>query len=170
MLGRRLLVRESESKKKEICDVKMQAKSANINFYNLGFEFVETNTMFVSEYKNGNWDEGKLVPFGLIQMSPAACVLNYGQGIFEGLKALQIEESAKEIGKRVEELRRHLMGYDEYFKKIGVHLGTTVNIYNRAQKELGKIDKDVLKITGKGIESENLILEGPKNEDGADLE
>ncbi len=67
----------------------MQIKSANINFYNLGFEFVETNTMFVSEHKNGNWDEGKLVPLGLIQMSPAACVLNYGQGIFEGMKALR---------------------------------------------------------------------------------
>jgi DNA recombination protein RmuC len=95
--------------------------------------------------------------------------LAYLQTVLQGLKALQIEESAKEIGKRVEELRRHLMSYDEYFKKIGVHLGTTVNIYNRARKELGKIDKDVLKITGKGLETENLVLEGPETKD-EDLE
>ena len=67
----------------------MEAKESGIDFYNLGFGFVKTNTMFVSDYKNGKWDEGRLVPLGPIEMSPAACVLNYGQGIFEGMKALK---------------------------------------------------------------------------------
>lgn len=94
--------------------------------------------------------------------------LAYLQTVLQGLRALQIEESAKEIRKRVEDLGRHLASYDEYFKKIGVHLGTTVNMYNRAYKELGKIDKDVLRITGQAIEIEPLSLEQPKGEEGGD--
>jgi len=61
----------------------------DIDFYSLGFNFIETKSMFVSDFKDGKWNEGKLVPFGNIEISPAACVLNYGQGIFEGMKALR---------------------------------------------------------------------------------
>jgi DNA recombination protein RmuC len=71
----------------------------------------------------------------------------YLQTIIQGLRAMQIEESAKEIKERVEILGRHIKSYDEYFKKIGNNLSTTVNSYNSAYKELGKIDKDVVKIT-----------------------
>jgi hypothetical protein len=39
------------------------------------------------------------------------------------------------------------MAYDEYMKKLGGQLGTTVNTYNSASKEFAKIDKDVIKIT-----------------------
>ncbi len=61
----------------------------DIDFYSLGFRYLETKTMFVSDYKNGKWDDGNLIPFGNFEISPAACVLNYGQGIFEGMKALR---------------------------------------------------------------------------------
>jgi branched-chain amino acid aminotransferase len=67
----------------------MNAKTTDIDFYNLGFKFIETKMMFVSDYKDGEWDEGKLVPFGNIEISPAACALNYGQTFFEGMKALR---------------------------------------------------------------------------------
>ncbi len=93
---------------------KMQVNSKDIDFYNLGFGFIETNKMFISDYKNGNWDEGNLVPLGLIQLSPAASILNYGQGIFEGLKALRAkngtitlfrpEENAKRFNRSAERL------------------------------------------------------------------
>ena len=63
---------------------------------------------------------------------------------------MQIEESAIEIRKRVEMLARHLRSYEEYMQKLGNNLGTTVNMYNSAYKEFGKIDKDVVKITGEG--------------------
>lgn len=86
----------------------------------------------------------------------------YLQTVLQGLKALQIEESAKEIRKRVEELGRHLSNYEIYMKKLGGHLGTTVNMYNDAYKELGKIDKDVFKITGGAAGIEPLSLEKPK--------
>lgn len=90
--------------------------------------------------------------------------LAYLQTVLQGLKALQIEESAKEIRKRVEELGRHLASYETYMKKLGVHLGTTVNMYNNAYKELGKIDKDVLRITGEAVEIEPMVLDQPKTE------
>jgi len=86
----------------------------------------------------------------------------YLQTVLQGLKALQIEESAKEIRKRVDMLSRHLLTYEGYMKKLGNHLGTTVNTYNTAYKELGKIDKDVVKITGDSNEVEVLELQRPE--------
>ncbi|MEE9377131.1 MAG: branched-chain amino acid aminotransferase [Candidatus Lokiarchaeia archaeon] len=61
----------------------------DIDFYSLGFSFIETKTMFITTHKNGKWDEGELMPFGNFEISPASCVINYGQGIFEGMKALR---------------------------------------------------------------------------------
>lgn len=85
--------------------------------------------------------------------------LAYLQTVLQGLKALQIEESAKEIIKRVEELGRHLSSYENYMKKLGTHLDTTRNMYNNAYKELGKIDKDVLRITGEAVGIEPKLLD-----------
>ena len=87
------------------------------------------------------------------------------QTILQGLKMMTIEESAKEIRKRVEELGKHLSSYDMYMKKLGGHLGTTVNMYSSAYKEFGKIDKDVYRITGErmGIEAE--IIAPPSLDD-----
>jgi len=87
--------------------------------------------------------------------------LAYLQTVLQGLKALKIEESAKEIAKRVGELSKHLLAIDEYMKKLGGHLGTTVNMYGKAYKELGKIDKDVLRISGKTAGIEPMAIEGP---------
>ncbi len=89
----------------------------------------------------------------------------YLQTVMQGLRALQIEESAKEIRKYVEMLQKHLMSYEEYLQKLGNNLGTTVNMYNRAYKEFGKIDKDVFKITGKAGEIEPVQIEGPVKEE-----
>jgi len=88
----------------------------------------------------------------------------YLQSVLYGFRAFKIEESAKEIGKQVENLSRHLKAYEEYFVKVGNALGTTVNHYNHAQKELGKVDKDVLKITGEALDVEQLTLEKPNRE------
>jgi len=92
--------------------------------------------------------------------------LAYLQTVLQGLKALQIEESAKEIRKRVIELGRHLASYETYMKKLGTHLGTSINMYNSAYKELSKIDKDILKISGKAAGIEPMTLEKPKTEEG----
>lgn len=87
--------------------------------------------------------------------------LAYLQAILQGLRALQIEASAKDIQKRVGELGRHIGGYDQYMERLGNSLDTTVNHYNTAYKELKKIDKDVVRITDKkeAIGIEPVILE-----------
>lgn len=71
----------------------------------------------------------------------------YLQTVMQGLKALSIEKQAVEIQKRVGDLGRHLNSYQDFMTKLGGHLSTTVNSYNNAGKEFGKIDKDVIKIT-----------------------
>ena len=87
----------------------------------------------------------------------------YLQSVLYGFRAFKIEESAKQIGKRVEELGRHIGSYEEYYKKLGNALNVTVNHYNKGYKELGKIDKDVLRITGKSNEIELLKIENPEH-------
>lgn len=84
--------------------------------------------------------------YRVIIVSPTS-FLAYLQTVLQGLKALQIEESAKEIRKRVEELGRHLSNYEEYHNKLGSNLKTVVNHYNNASKELKKVDKDVTRIS-----------------------
>lgn len=89
----------------------------------------------------------------------------YLQTVMQGLRALKIEESAKEIQGRVYQLGKHLSAYDTYMNKLGDNLGTTVNAFNRAHKELGKIDKDVYKISGEKMGIEPLALEKPETEE-----
>ncbi len=102
--------------------------------------------------------------YRVIIVSPTS-FLAYLQTVLQGLKAMQIEESAKEIRTRVEMLSRHLLSYDEYMKKLGTHLGTTVNTYNTAYKELGKVDKDIVKITGGSRETEIIQLQKPDQDE-----
>jgi len=60
----------------------------NINWDDLTFSITPTRSMYEAHCKlDEEWEEGKLVPYGNVSMSPAAGVLNYGQGIFEGMKA-----------------------------------------------------------------------------------
>lgn len=85
--------------------------------------------------------------------------LAYLQTVLQGLRALQIEESAKEIRQRVGLLERHLLAYNDYLVRLGGHLTTSVNTYNLARKEFTKIDKDILKITNgdrQKLESEQI--------------
>jgi len=96
----------------------------------------------------------------VIIVSPTS-FMAYLQTVLQGLRALQIEESAKEIQKRVGELGRHISAYDQYMGKLGNSLQTTVNHYNTAHKELKKVDKDVLKIAGTSPEVEVLSVEKP---------
>ncbi len=59
----------------------------NIDWANLGFSYQQTDKRYVANYKDGAWDEGGLVEDPMITMSECACVLQYAQTCFEGLKA-----------------------------------------------------------------------------------
>lgn len=86
----------------------------------------------------------------------------YLQSVLYGFKAFKIEEQAKDIAKNVEALGRHLNAYQEFHKKLGTSLSTTVNHFNAGTKELGKIEKDVLRIDpAVGIDIDIAALDRP---------
>ena len=64
----------------------------NIDWGNLGFSYMPTDKRFVANYKDGAWDEGGLVDDPTITMSECACVLQYAQTCFEGIKAYTTED------------------------------------------------------------------------------
>ncbi|MFA6158106.1 MAG: DNA recombination protein RmuC [Candidatus Paceibacterota bacterium] len=102
--------------------------------------------------------------YKVIIVSPTS-FLAYLQTVLQGLKALQIEETAKDIVKRVEELGKHLKTYEEYHNKLGNNLATVVNQYVSASKELKKVDKDVLRITGTAAGLEPVMVDKPELEE-----
>lgn len=102
--------------------------------------------------------------YKVIIVSPTS-FLAYLQTVLQGLKALQIEESAKDIIKRVGELGNHLRVYEESHQKLGNALATTVNHFNKSNNEFKKIDKDVMRITGNAIEIQTLTVDKPQHEE-----
>lgn len=96
----------------------------------------------------------------VIIVSPTS-FLAYLQTVLQGLKALQIEESAKEIKKWVEMLGKHMLSYEEYMKKLGTSMSTTVSHYNNAYHEFKKIDKDIAKVAGGESNVDPMKLEKP---------
>jgi DNA recombination protein RmuC len=98
--------------------------------------------------------------YKVIIVSPTS-FLAYLQTVMQGLKALQIEQKAVDIQKRVGELGKHIGAYEEFYKKLGVSLGTSVSHWNAGYKELGKIDKDVYRIAESKIGIEPSLLDKP---------
>lgn len=102
--------------------------------------------------------------YKVIIISPTS-FLAYLQTVLQGLKAMQIEETAKDIVKRVEELGKHLKSYEEYHQKLGNSLATTVNHFNAGSKEFKKLDKDVMRIVGDAPGLEALSIDKPEREE-----
>ena len=102
--------------------------------------------------------------YKVIIVSPTS-FLAYLQTVLQGLRAMRIEETAKDIVKRVGELGKHLKLYEDYHAKLGNALGTAVSHYNNSGKEFKKLDKDVMRIAGEAPELEALALEKPNLEE-----
>ena len=100
----------------------------------------------------------------VIIVSPTS-FMAYLQTVLQGLRSLQIEEQAKDIQIRVGQLGKHISAYDQLMAKLGGSLGTTVNHYNSAHKELKKIDKDVVKIADTNPSVEPLLIDKPLQDD-----
>jgi DNA recombination protein RmuC len=99
----------------------------------------------------------------VIIVSPTS-FLAYLQTVLVGLNALKIEKQTEEIQKRVGELGKHIGSYEEYYRKLGVSLGTAVSHYNSGYKELNKVDKDVYRIAGEKVGIETNLLDKPAME------
>lgn len=141
------------------------------NTMDFAFMFIPSEGIYYDLLVNqvGAGEEENLIQraaskYKVIIVSPTS-FLAYLQTVLQGLKALQIEQKAAEIQKRVGELGKHIGSYEEYYKKLGTALGTAVSHYTHGYKELGKIDKDVYRITGDKLGIEPVALDKPNLED-----
>ncbi len=135
------------------------------------FMFIPSEGIYYDLLTNqvGGGEEENLIQrasgkYKVIIVSPTS-FLAYLQTVMQGLKALQIEKKAVEIQQRVGELGKHVGAYEEFYRKLGVSLGTSVSHYNAGYKELGKIDKDVYRIADSKIGIEPELLDKPLLED-----
>lgn len=98
----------------------------------------------------------------VIIVSPTS-FMAYLQTVLQGLRSLQIEEQAKDIQVRVGKLGQHIGKFDEYMHKLGKSLSQTVGHYNEAHNELGKVDKDVVRIAGTNPGVESFSIDKPSD-------
>ena len=87
------------------------------------------------------------------------------QIIVQGLRSLEIHQDTERIRKNIEQLSKHLLAHNVYMQKLGSSLGTTVGHFNATYKELGKIDKDVVKIADATPSVDPMMLDRPTLED-----
>ncbi len=137
------------------------------NTMDFAFMFIPSEGIYYDLLTNvvGGGEEENLIQraankYKVIIVSPTS-FLAYLQTVMQGLKALQIEKKAVEIQQRVGELGKHVAAYEQFYKKLGVSLGTSVSHYNAGYKELGKIDKDVYRIAESKIGIDPELLDKP---------
>lgn len=87
------------------------------------------------------------------------------QIISQGLSSLEIQKDTEIIRKNVEQLGKHMRGFDQYMQKLGTSLGSTVKHYNDAHKQLQRVDKDVVKIAGGNEAVEPLLIDKPTEDE-----
>ena len=87
------------------------------------------------------------------------------QTIIQGLRSMEIHRDTEKIRKNIEQLQKHLLAHNAYMIKLGSSLGTTVGHYNTTYKELGKIDRDIVKIADTDASIEPLLLDRPTQND-----
>jgi DNA recombination protein RmuC len=87
------------------------------------------------------------------------------QTIIQGIRSIEIHRDTEKIRKNIEQLQKHLLAHNAYMQKLGSSLGTTVGHFNTTYKELGKIDRDIVKITDAESSVEPLQLEKPSLDD-----
>lgn len=174
---------ESEGEKRKILakkvrdDLKMRIDETSKyirpdeNTMDFAFMFIPSESLYYDMLINKVGSQGSerdLIEYAfrdkrVIVVSPTS-FMAYLQTVLQGLKSLKIEEQSKEIQKRVSQLGTHISKYEDLMQRLGKSLGTTVNHFNNAHKELGKIDKDVVKIAGEDSKSgvEPQLLDKPR--------
>ena len=66
----------------------------NIDWSNLGFGYIQTEKRYVSDFKDGKWDDGVITDDATVKINECAGVLQYAQTVFEGLKAYTTEDGS----------------------------------------------------------------------------
>lgn len=87
------------------------------------------------------------------------------QTVAHGLRSIEIHKDTEKIRKNIEQLQKHLVAHNGYMQKLGASLGTTVGHFNTTYKELGKIDRDIVKIADVDAMVEPMLLDRPTVDD-----
>ncbi|XP_021757493.1 branched-chain amino acid aminotransferase 2, chloroplastic-like [Chenopodium quinoa] len=119
---------------------------ADIDWDNLGFGFLPTDYMYVMKCARGeSFSKGELKRYGNIEMSPAAGILNYGQGLFEGLKAYRTQDGNIVLFRPEENALRMRAGAERMCMAA-----PTVEQFLEAVKEIVLANERWIPPTGKG--------------------
>ena len=177
----RMIESEGEERKQLLNKVKIDLKQRidetskyirpSENTMDFAFMFIPSESLYYDLLINNIGQGGSsrdLIEYAfrdkkVIITSPTS-FMAYLQTVLQGLRSLQIEEQAKDIQVRVGQLGAHIGKFEEHMKKLGGSLSTTVNHFNRAHKEFGKVDKDVIKIAGGDKRVEPEIIDNPNLE------
>ena len=167
---RKILAKKVRDDLKKRIDETSKYIRPNENTMDFAFMFIPSESLYydaLTGVVGSQGSERDLIEYAfrdkhVIVVSPTS-FMAYLQTVLQGLKSLKIEEQSKEIQNRVAQLNTHISKYEDLMQRLGKSLGTTVNHFNNAHKELGKIDKDVVKISGEGNESgvEPQLLDKP---------
>lgn len=82
------------------------SKTVNIDWENLGFSYIKTDYRYISVWKDGKWDDGKLVEDNKLSISEGSTALHYGQQSFEGLKAYRRKDGKVQLFRPDENAKR----------------------------------------------------------------
>jgi branched-chain amino acid aminotransferase len=91
-----------------------KSRLSTVDFSNLGFGNYISDHMVVADYKKGEWQEPKIVPYGDMMMSPAILALHYGQSVFEGMKAFKNGKGEVTIFRP----QRHLQRFNKSLERM----------------------------------------------------
>jgi branched-chain amino acid aminotransferase len=108
-----------------------------VDFENLDFGKYVSDHMFTCHYKNGDWEEPKIVPFQNISLSPTTLALHYGQSIFEGMKAFRMEDGSVNIFR----IEKHFERINKSLERMCMPL-LPFELFSMALESLVQLDQD----------------------------
>lgn len=114
-----------------------QSRRGDVDMNELKFGTVFSDHQFIMDYKGGEWQSGKIAPYGPMSMDPAAMVLHYGQAIFEGMKAFRQQDGTIALFRPKENIRRFNVSAERMCMPV-----ISEDLFLEALKELVKLDCD----------------------------
>ncbi|MFD1314168.1 branched-chain amino acid aminotransferase [Namhaeicola litoreus] len=113
------------------------SKISQVDFSNLPFGKVYTDHMFICDYKDGQWQEPKVIPYQNISLDPSAKIFHYGQSVFEGMKAYKDKDGKVWLFRPLENQKRLNISS----KRLAIP-ELPEEIFMEGLKELLKVDKN----------------------------
>ncbi len=88
-------------------------KINDVDWNNLSFGKYFSDHVFISDYENGKWNDGEIIPYGPMPVEPTMCTLHYGQTVFEGLKAFHCKNGGANVFRPIMNARRLVMSSEK---------------------------------------------------------